>query len=52
MPTQLGEGMTGSRKRSALPQSICTITVLEKAHNHIKQFPSLIFRYPPKCCIG
>jgi hypothetical protein len=23
--------MTGSRKRSALPQSICTITVLEKA---------------------
>jgi hypothetical protein len=43
--------MTGSRKHPALPQSICTITVLEKAYNHT-QFPSLTFRYPPKCCIG
>jgi len=33
MPTQLGEGMTGSRTNPALPQSICTITALEKAHN-------------------
>lgn len=34
MPTQLGEGMTGSRTNPALPQRICTITALEKAHNH------------------
>ena len=31
MPTQLGEGMTGSRTNPALPQRICTITALEKA---------------------
>jgi len=26
--------MTGSRTNPALPQRICTITALEKAHNH------------------
>ena len=31
---RLGEGMTGSRNSPALPQCICTITALEKAHNH------------------
>jgi hypothetical protein len=34
MPTQLGEGMTGSRTNPALPQRICTHHSLEKAHNH------------------
>ena len=33
-PQLLGEGMTGSRTNPALPQRICTITTLEKAHNH------------------
>jgi hypothetical protein len=45
MPTPLGEGMTGSRTNPALPQSICTITALEKAHNP-KTIASLIFRHP------
>jgi hypothetical protein len=31
-PHPLGEGMTGSRNSPALPQSICTIAALEKAH--------------------
>jgi hypothetical protein len=50
MPTQLGEKMTGSPTNLALPQRICTITALKKAHQHNPQ--QLTFRHPPKCCIG
>jgi len=44
--------MTGSRTNPALPQRICTNHCLETAHNHTIPTPSLIFRHPPKCCIG
>jgi hypothetical protein len=50
MPTQLGEGMTGSRTNPALPQRICAINGLEKAHNHtIRRLP---LRHPTTACIG
>ena len=41
-PHQLGDGMTGNRTNPALPQSICTITALEKAYNLTNPNPTLL----------
>ena len=50
MPTQLSEGMTGSRTESGPARRICAITGLEKAHNHtIRRLP---LRHPTTGCIG
>src|SRR5690349_10982790 len=49
MPTQLGEGMTGSRANPALPQQICAITTLEKIHNHTNPAADHL-RHPPTAC--
>ena len=48
MPTQLGEGMTGSRTNPALPQRICAITAWRRPTTT----PIRRLRHPPTACIG
>src|ERR1700687_555717 len=48
MPTQLGEGMTGSRTNPALPPTYLRHHGLEKEHNHTT--PPLPLRHPTTAC--
>ena len=50
MPTQLGEGMTGSRTNPALPRRNLRHHGLEKARD--RTVAPLIFRDPQTACAG
>ena len=49
MPTQLGEGMTGSRTNPALPQRICAITAWRRPTTTQSAAAP---RHPPTACTG